>query len=223
MSKKVIYGQYDATEYPLKKFYYKEIPKEIKYSMFELNESELAVFRGGLAYIFLLDKKEYLLKDLDMIALESNLNKILQLLKNQDVIYVNHNTFGASVITVFWKSKNDYYKLDILLCKQLPELCRKTYEDKKITIISLSYLWKNRIEKIAQKEQRNHNDKKTLNHYTVVKTISTYLIEHKDEVSRLDAKIVEDNLEMVKKVLSLLIDEKELENFIEIQENIIRR
>ncbi|RGZ63635.1 hypothetical protein DW979_12475 [Eubacterium sp. AM49-13BH] len=64
----VIYGQYDSNEYTLKRFYESQLPKTIRDVMMKLNQNNLAVFRGGLAFVYLLNEREYLLKDLDMIA-----------------------------------------------------------------------------------------------------------------------------------------------------------
>ena len=99
--KNVIYGQYDSNFYPLKRFYEPEIPNRVRKVLLELSQKELAVFRGGLAFVFLLNEKEYLLKDLDMLGYAENKDDILACLGDSDVIYVNKNTFGDNVITAF--------------------------------------------------------------------------------------------------------------------------
>jgi len=48
----VIYGQYDSQQYPLKRFYYRQLPSEINDVLMQLCQKELAVFRGGLAFVF---------------------------------------------------------------------------------------------------------------------------------------------------------------------------
>ena len=63
---KIIWGQYDAADYPLKHFFYNEIPENIRGILIKMCERKLAVFRGGIAFIFLLNKTDYQLKDLDM-------------------------------------------------------------------------------------------------------------------------------------------------------------
>lgn len=218
----VIYRQYDSRQYPLKRFYYGEIPSEIEDVLMQLCRSELAVFRGGLAFVYLLNKREYLLKDLDMLALEINMDDILAVLAGAEIVFVNKNTFGGSVVTAFWKAEKEYYKLDILLCRELPGLCRRVFDDKAVVAVSASYIWSNRIEKIAEKEIRNHDDGKTLNHYKVARELSAYLVEHKDEVYGLDARKVESKLNAARNVLSLLIEENELNHFIEIQLGLVR-
>ena len=99
----VICGQYDSNNYSLKRFYEYEIPNVIREILLELSHKELAVFRGGLAFVILLKEKEYLLKDLDMIAYAENKDDILACLGDADVVYINKNTFGDTVITAFWK------------------------------------------------------------------------------------------------------------------------
>lgn len=218
----VTYEQYDSQQYPLKRFYCREIPREIEDVLMRLCHAELAVFRGGLAFVYLMNEREYLLKDLDMLALEVNTNNILMTLSGAETVFVNKNTFGDNVITAFWKSENEYYKLDILLCREMPDLCRKVFDDKEVTTVSASYIWRNRIEKIAEKEIRKHDDKKTLNHYKVVRTLSDYLTEHRDEIDESDARIVESKLNAVKIILSSLIEENYLKNFIRIQSILVR-
>lgn len=92
----LIYGQYDSNEYSLKRFYVSELPDTIHEVMMKLNQDKLAVFRGGLAFVYLLDEKEYLLKDLDMVSSPYDLEKIIPYLKDSDIVYVNKNTFGDS-------------------------------------------------------------------------------------------------------------------------------
>lgn len=219
---KVIYGQYDSRQYPLKRYFYKEVPYYIEKVIMKLNSSELAVFRGGLAYIFLINKGDYLLKDLDMLALETNMNAIIDMLSEADIVFVNKNTFGDNVVTAFWKAKEDYYKLDILLCNELPTVCKFEYDNYERITVAASYIWRNRIEKIAEKELRKHDDKKTMNHYKVVRMLSEYLQKHKEEIYLTDAKIVEKKINSTEKVLRTLLNDDEVDEFIRIQLGLIR-
>ena len=66
----IIYGQYNSSDYPLKTFFYDDLPKNIINTIFKLNFNGTAVFRGGIAFVFLLNENNYILKDLDMIALK---------------------------------------------------------------------------------------------------------------------------------------------------------
>jgi len=158
-----------------------------------------------------------------MFSLENNMDDILIVLAGAESVFVNKNTFGDSVITAFWKTENEYYKLDTLLCRELPSLSKRSFDGKELIVVSASYIWSNRIEKIAEKEIRNHDDKKTLNHYKVARTISNYLADHKEEVYEIDSKRVESKLEATQTVLSILIEEKDLKEFIKIQLGLVRR
>lgn len=220
--KNVIYGQYDSSFYPLKRFYEQELPNEIREILLVLSQKQLAVFRGGLAFVFLLNEKDYLLKDLDMIAYVENRDNIIAYLRNADVIYINKNTFGDTVITSFWKTNDEYFKLDILLCNKMPSVCEEDIYGKKCYVVTASYVWRNRIEKIAEKEIRMHDDKKTLNHYKVARKLSQYLIENKEEIHEEDYIAVEAKLSEVQGVLSKLVATSDLEQFMNQQLELVR-
>lgn len=213
----VIYGQYDSNEYTLKRFYEYELPLNIKDVMLKLNQDKLAAFRGGLAFVYLLDERGYLLKDLDMVAYPHCLEKILEYLEDSDIVYVNKNTFGDSVITAFWRNLDDYYKLDILLCEEMPSLCEKNIDEKVLRIVAPSYLWRNRIEKIAEKETRKHDGKKTLNHFYVASELSQYLYKNRNELEEKDINIVRIKLHDAQNVLSKLLTKMEVEEFMKLQ------
>lgn len=220
--KNVIYGQYDSNFYPLKRFYEPEIPNRVREVLLELSQKELAVYRGGLAFVFLLNEKEYLLKDLDMLGYAENKDDILACLGDSDVVYVNKNTFGDTVITAFWRYDDEYFKLDILLCNEMPSVCEKSINGKKCYVVTASYVWRNRIEKIAEKKIRMHDDKKTLNHFKVARILSQYLTENKDAILVEDCIVVKEKLPEVQKVLSELVSISDLEQFMNQQLELVR-
>lgn len=220
--KNMICGQYDAIKYPLKRFYEHELPNAIRETLLELAYKELAVFRGGLAFVFLLNEKDYLLKDLDMIAYADRKDAVLVCLKDADVIYINKNNFGDTVVTAFWKTNDEYFKLDILLCNEMPSICEMNIYGKRCYVVTASYVWKNRIEKIAEKEVRMHDDKKTLNHFKVAKKLSQYLIENKDAIYKEDIMAVKISLPEVQRVLSKLVETTDLQQFINQQLELVR-
>lgn len=215
----IIYGQYDSTNYPLKRYLYNEIPEDIKLLMEYLN-NDLAIFRGGLAYVFLLNKKEYLLKDLDMLAETKNKEIIIKKMSLADILYVNKNSFGKTVLTAFW-NRDGYYKLDVLLCDKITNTSLCEYENKSKKTVSISYLWRNRIEKIAEKEERKHEDKKTLNHYKVSFELSKYLEKNLNLINHNDIVIVKSKINKLELVLKSLINENDLEDYLEIQKKLI--
>lgn len=214
---RLIYGQYEAGDYPLKQFFYRELPIKIKNVLFALASSELAIIRGGLAYMILLEDKDYCFKDLDMLASEKDQEKILSLLIDADVVYVNYNTFGDRVISAFWKCEKEYYKLDILIGTTMPHLCKKILEQNVVSVVLPSFLWENRIRKIAEKKVRHHEEQKTKHHYAVALAISEYLLIHREECLVTDIELVCELLPKVEAVLSSLISETELRTFMNIQ------
>ena len=219
---KIIYGQYDFDKYPLKRYRYDEIPADIKRVLSNLNEKEIAVFRGGLAFIFLLNENQYILKDLDMLALKTSKDIIIEMLACADIVYVNENSFGDTVVTAFWGKNYEYFKLDILLCDIMPQISICIYEGEKKKTISASYIWRNRIEKIAEKEKRKHDENKTLNHYRVAKILCDHLKNNKEEICNDDAKIVAEKINDAKEVLNNLISEQEATNFQTINIQLLR-
>lgn len=218
----VIYGQYDANEYPLKRYYIAEIPNKIKDVLYELSFSRTAIVRGGLAYVLLLNESGYLLKDMDMLALNDDKDRVIEILSVADSVYVNKNTFGDTVVTAFWNENNQYYKLDVLLGDNLPDVYEKEMEDKYVRVVSPSYIWKNRIEKIAEKKKRNHDNNKTLNHYNVATKLSEYLIERKEEICNKDVDVVNLKLDEVENVLLNLITKEEVNDFIQLQRELVK-
>lgn len=209
----IIYGQYNATEFPLKHFCYREIPEHIGNQLFDLNRNRLAYFRGGLSYIFLTGNEEYQLKDFDMFSLAKNRNAIFDSLNDADVIFVNRNTFGETVVTAFWRVSTEFYKLDILLTKELLPLTEVDFKGRSILTVSVQYIWKNRLEKIAEKKIRNHDDKKTLNHYKVAFDLTDYIIRDKIDVSKRDIENIKTRRSEIESTLKLLIASEQLQEF----------
>ena len=217
----IIYGQYNSIDYPLKTFFYDDLPKNIINTIFKLNFNGTAVFRGGIAFVFLLNENNYILKDLDMIALKKSKQEIINILKDSHIIFVNKNTFGEEVITAFWLCDTEYYKLDVLLCDKLPLICIYKYKNKYVNTVTISYLLKNRIEKIAEKRQRCHDNQKTLNHYVVAKKISNFLKNNCDKLYYDDAIAIKNKLHGVREVLLELLERSEVDEFIDTQLSLI--
>lgn len=217
----IIWGQYNAADYPLKHFFYKDIPENVKGILMKICASKLAIFRGGIAFIFLLNKTDYELKDIDMLATFDNCDVIINILSESDIVYVNKNTFDDTVITAFWKDGQEFFKLDVLLNSELPRLTGCIIESNIVYTVSASYIWRNRIEKIAEKEKRCHNEKKTKNHYNVAIAISKYLKDNRNEIFEDDARIVEKRLDEAKNVLINIVPENEVNRFVTLQRTII--
>ena len=116
---KLIYGQYDEKNYPLKRYYANEIPPKIMKCIWKLSNTKNAIVRGGLAFIFLFNKNDYKLKDMDMLSFIDDEKVFIKILDEAEEIYINKNSFNEKVITAFWKSKNEYFKLDILMNEKI--------------------------------------------------------------------------------------------------------
>lgn len=223
---RIIFSQYKESDFPLKKYYYYEIKNEILKLLFDFNKQQKIIFRGGIAYIFLLNKIEYLLKDIDVFLLENYKEDLIENLKNigADYIYLNKNKFGKEVITSFWNSNNKYYKVDFLLCNKFPKINELIFNNLKLYTVSVSYIWRDRLIKIAEKAKREHSDLKTKNHYEVVLNLSQYLIENKCKIDFEDIDIISKKILHIKHELYNMknISKKECDYFIELQEKIIK-
>ena len=220
---KLIYGQYDEKKYPLKRYYANEIPPKIMKCIWKLSNTKNAIVRGGLAFIFLFKKNDYKLKDIDMLSSIDNEKVFIKILNEPEVIYINKNTFNEKVITVFWKSKNEYFKLDILMNQKINNITNCNWNNKEYFTIDVSFLWMNRMCKIAEKIQRKHNDQKTINHYEIVKYMCENMLNNNMKLNSEDITIVNQKLETVENTLNKIIGSEKTKEFIELNKKIINR
>lgn len=218
----VFFSQYDDRDYPLKRYTIEDIPLHVLDSIYKINELNLATFRGGVSYILITNSFDYELKDIDMISNECNKEQLIAHLDSADAVYINKNTLGECVITAFWKSLNEYYKLDVLLSATPYTYETRKFNGRHITTLSASYIWSNRIVKISEKALRNHNDEKTINHFRVARSISCYLMDNKGEISENDIRMVMSRMNEVRDVLSKLVEVDELSEFMRLQEELIK-
>ena len=217
----VTYGQYNDQEYILNRFYFHDIPKNILDSIRKLCGETKCALRGGMAYIFLVKDYSYMLKDIDLLGEKSEVEKMLQMLGGADHIFVNKNTFNQDVITAFWKSEEDYYKLDILLDDDFS--LYEIIECNDFKTVTADYLWKNRLEKIVQKEIRRHSNDKTRNHYYVALNLAEYLINCDGYKYSVDSIEVKTLLLGVREVLVDLVNDDDLDKFMNLQNRVIQR
>ena len=209
MNNNFICGQYGEEKYRLKKYKYDEIPESIICTLKDLSNDLNCLLRGGLAYICISQDKRYILKDLDMLAHRSIMHDISEKLKDADIVYLNKNSFGNDVISAFWNGEDDYYKLDVLIVDELPEYEMHYLDDYEWKTVSTTFLLKNRLDKIAQKEIRHHSAEKTLNHYRVAKALMKFL--RHDELLDYD----DCDVRQIENVLQNLMDEIDVCGFIE--------
>ena len=218
---KIIYGQYSSRDYPLKQYSFNDIPSHIRDVLKNLSDKKLAICRGGMAYILLTGDNSYLLKDIDMLAKESDAGNIFKFLFNADVVYVNKNKFNNDVITAFWKDDLDYYKLDILLQKNKINYI-KINNDVFDRVVPASYIWRDRIKKISENDIRGHSAEKTLRHFYVAYNISVFLQKHISLIDEYDKKVVASVLEKTYMSLEKMVDRDIMKKFIEVQNFLLR-
>jgi hypothetical protein len=162
-------SQYDPEAYSLKTYRVADIPTGIVTVIKQILALGNSALRGGLAYVFLTNNS-YVLKDMDIFALEKIGEKIIQVLSlSADDVYLNHNTFQQKVITGFWKNDGGNYKVDVLLGNKAPELVTipETIFGRDIVCISESELLIDRLRKISEHTLRKHSIQKTMHHYDV--------------------------------------------------------
>lgn len=199
----IYHCQYLAERYPLHEFSVENIPDQISHSIAELSARTGALIRGGLCYYLHTHDDSYLLKDIDMIALASIQEQALHILhKSSNEIYVNHNHVMKTVITAFWSTEKQYFKLDLLLSEKIPSSVEIQWNSKNMMCVPLDYILIDRLSKIAEREVRAHLIKKTLNHYSVVNKIADYMLRSRS----LHLEISEDIFcELIHKAQSQLI------------------
>lgn len=222
----IIYGQYDSNKYQLKRFYINDVPSYILNIIKELSYKKLAIIRGGMSFIFLLSKNDYMLKDIDMIAYYKNQNDILKILSNNsEIIYVNKNSFGNTVITSFWKCSyfhlDEYYKLDILLTEDIIDYDECIWNGNKYYCITKQYLLTDRISKIREKFQRNHDDNKTKNHFYVSYYLSEYMIKNNYIIDKKYKDIIIEKLIGIDDILKNIVSDNEIDLFLNMQKQLI--
>lgn len=216
-------GQYNGDNYQLTRFYENEIPGYIFKAIVQLVKNENVIIRGGLSYVLLFERENYILKDIDLLALNGNVDKLVPYFYSADIVYINKNTHGECVITAFWKNQDTYYKVDILMNSQIEgeETC--FWRGNKCKTITKSFLWMDRMRKIAERKQRHHSKEKTLNHYWVAKYICEYMLSTKYLLHPEHAKFISSKIKEVKNSLVDLVEEKELNAFLKLNDFIINK
>ena len=63
----IIMGQYNGDNYQLTRFYENEIPGYIFKAILQLVKNENVIIRGGLSYVLLFERENYILKDIDLL------------------------------------------------------------------------------------------------------------------------------------------------------------
>lgn len=219
----LIYGQYDGKLYPLKKYYIVDIPVKIMDCIWKISNSKIAIIRGGLSFILLFGRVDYQLKDIDMITSETDERKVISFLDKADRVYVNKNSFDEVVVTAFWKLDKDYIKIDILMGQPIDDIKKCEWNNKEYLSITPSFLWMNRMCKIDEKIQRKHDDNKTINHYQVARYICKYMLKNNIVPNNNYLVAVNKKLSNINKVLSKIIDDVDVKEFIEINQKLLSR
>lgn len=216
-------GQYLSDQYPLKKFYIDSIPQHIMQILRSILLFNVAL-RGGVAYALHCNNKKYELKDIDALALKDDANILIKKLSDSaDEVFLNHNYAGEDVITAFWKHKEEYYKLDILLVKEIYNTVYLTWEDMSVKCVPIEFIWYDRIRKIAERNIRNHPPKKTLKHYKVVKDLSLQMLKMNDYIFSETYSDLTKTLLAAKNELYGLLPTAEVNEFFELQKSVTRQ
>lgn len=213
-------GQYQADKRPLKKFYFKDAPLFLIDAIQRLVQDKICAVRGGVAYVIICNDNTYMLKDIDLLAYSSNVEKIKLALSSADEVYLNKNTFGNPVLTAFWKVEAEYYKIDVLLVSNLPKLQIRLFRGCCFKVVCASYLWANRISKITEKKKRNHSDEKTINHYKVAKNLSIHLLKEGSVVKKYLMEVKQKRM-YIESVLEPLLDKEELVYFLKLIDSVM--
>lgn len=174
----IFLSQYDKVAYSLKKFTVDEMPASVR-RILCIDENFLnVVVRGGLAYALLTKSADYVLSDVDLIYPRSSFDLVVEFYShNADKVFVNHNTFFDTVVTAFWQSGDDFYKVDALILEKLPPTISIKWENTMLRIVDGLVLWHDRLKKIAQRFLRGHTEQKTRNHILVAKCLAEYLLK----------------------------------------------
>lgn len=220
---KIIKGQYTGENYPLTRFYENEIPDYIITMILQLTKIEDVIIRGGLSYVLLFGKTNYILKDIDLLGLNGNVEKLVPYFYSADVVYINKNTHGECVLTGFWKKKDTYYKVDILMDCHIDgvEVC--SWRENQCKTITKSFLWMDRLRKIAERHQRHHSKEKTLNHYCVANYICKCMVSENYLVYPKYAKFISTKIADIHNALIEVVDKKELDIFLDLNNFIISK
>lgn len=211
----LVYGQYEGKEYPLKRYYIDEIPTYISEAVHRLIKMPQIVVRGGLAYILLFERKDYCLKDLDFLSTWDGEREVIDCFGHADEVYVNRNTFGESVVTGFWRDNAAYYKLDVLMGQSIGSVEKLFWDNVECRVVSRSYLWANRMIKIAEKEKRRHTDDKTINHFQTAGFICDYMLRNRLEIEERYKLLISGRLEEIRAVLAGMLTPEQTGQFIE--------
>lgn len=211
---------YDRNAYPLKTFYYHTMPLKMVEALKHLQAHFDVVIRGGLAYVIASEDRLYPLRDIDL-ALEMKQKEALLLEATSlcDEVYLNKNTFGDDVVTLFWAFGEEYYKLDILLVETLPtgrpvfiEIFQAEFK-----IMDLTDIFYNRICKIAEKDLRNYTDEKVMRHFQVVSKLNQYFIDNgkmnKEAVKKIGLKNWSEKMTESLEIMSAYLLSMQLEQY----------
>lgn len=215
--------QYLSKHFPLKKFYIDSIPQHLVQTLRAILLFNVAL-RGGIAYVLHCDRKNYELKDIDALGLEDDVNTLIETLSSTaDEVFLNHNYAGENVLTAFWKSQEEYYKLDILFVKKIPNTVLLAWKDISVKCVPIEFIWCDRIRKIAERNIRNHPPQKTLNHYEVIKDLSLKMLKMNNYTFSISNSALMTTLVAAKNELYGLLPEADVNDFFELQLSVLRQ
>ncbi len=165
---------YGSKDYPLSVNEYHQLPDYMMQLLNDLCSNFDAVVRGGLAYVVHTNDFSYALKDIDLALKKDNKEALIDYLNQEGYFgYLNQNSFGMEVVTLFWEAGEHFNKVDILLTEDDMPYVRMNIPDYSIAcnVMTIESLLEDRLKKISGRLNRGHSIDKTYKHLQVVKTI----------------------------------------------------
>lgn len=174
------YRFYSATDYPLAPFNLENLPPEMAKVLNFLNTENNYCIRGGAAYLLLTGCSD-VLTDLDILApIKSKYGLIESITKFAYEFYLNKNTNNQDVLTLFWPTKCNYFKLDILFSDLMPDseyrIMKIAGKENFVPVVSGPWLWANKLQKISRKYPYKKIPTKIYNHAQIVIDLGKWLL-----------------------------------------------
>lgn len=165
---------YGSKDYPLSVNDYHQLPDYMVHLLNDLCNNFAVVVRGGLAYVIHANDFSYALKDIDLALKKDHKEALIDYLNQEGYLgYLNQNSFGMEVVTLFWEAGEHFNKVDILLTEDDMSYVRMNLPSYSIAcnVMTIESLLEDRLKKISGRLKRGHSLDKTYKHLQVVKTI----------------------------------------------------
>ncbi|MBV5327496.1 MAG: hypothetical protein JZU65_07640 [Chlorobium sp.] len=181
------YRYYKSEDYILKPFYVHKIPECVIPILTYLKNNVPFAIMGGTAYAVIKNDMGKMINDMDLLVLDINRDRLINdLSQSSDELYLNKNYNGDSFVTLFWKTANEFYKVDLKLTDKIPEtveyLLPEQIPQVYYPVVSALWLWMDKLHKVASAELRGANEHKTLKQADFVVDLGKHIIGSIDKV-----------------------------------------